>query len=242
MKVYIGISWGALDYGKAIARSLEQHGHVVTSHYLAPEFDPTQDDNELDPRHAARDIVDLECAEVFLHVTGSGDKKAEECRYAAGMLWPNDSKRGISLASTSGGRHVEHGIAFQMGLVMMVLGPIENCFQAHTVAHRFDYITDVVAQLDRLERAKTPREQEAPRLPNIIGIIEREAETLIERHGQFESGYTGSRCIVNATNELVNHSCVEPRKKDHNAMRWAAIKVAAQAARFAVQCCGRVAE
>lgn len=237
MKVYIGISWGALDYGKAIARGLEQHGHVVTSHYLAPEFDPTQDDNDLDPRHAARDIMDLECAEVFLHVTGNKNQLSLECFHVA-----TDSKFNVSLASTTGGRHVEHGIAFQMGLVMMVLGPIENCFQAHTVAHRFDYITDVVAQLDRLERAKTPREQEAPRLPNIIGIIEREAETLIERHGQFESGYTGSRCIVNATNELVNHSCVEPRKKDHNAMRWAAIKVAAQAARFAVQCCGRVVE
>lgn len=243
MKVYIGISWAALPYGKVIARDLERNGHTVTSHYLAPDFDPTaQDGGELDPRHAAKDIADLDAADVFLHVTGTNNPHATENVYAAEMLWPDKPKGAVLLESTSGGRHVEHGVAYQMGCEIIVLGPIENCFQAYTARFRCDYIQDVVRSLKEIETTRRNASEPLKSLDLLMGAVEREADQLIERHGEFESAYTGVRCIVNATNELVDRSCVEPARKSHASMRAAAIKLAAQAVRFAVQCCGGVKE
>lgn len=39
---------------------------------------------------------------------------------------------------TSGGRHVEFGIAYTMGLSLVIVGPRENVFHCHGVAAKFD--------------------------------------------------------------------------------------------------------
>lgn len=126
MKVYIAVGWKGLHVASNLAKQIEAAGHEVTNHFLAPGFEPGEDD--LDPKHGLADMADINAADALVCITGNG-----------------------ILASTTGGRHFELGYAMAKGKPVAILGSVENCFQAiHTVA-KLDRYADVVAWLDALQ-------------------------------------------------------------------------------------------
>lgn len=129
MKLYLMISWAALEEGKRAARMLEQAGHMVTNHFLRPDYvAPLTPDDELPEeetyRRALADLSDLAEADVAVSMNVSGP-------------------------STSGGRHIEFGAALAMNKRIAIIGKPENIFQRMrgvrgflNVGHLIDGLSD----------------------------------------------------------------------------------------------------
>lgn len=153
MKIYIAITWKALEYGQKLARQLEEAGHTVTSRFLAEDYvAPTE--GEMDAVHARLDLLDIDEAEAMLQVTGNSRT------YADGAY------RGLD--STTGGRHVEFGYALAKKKPIFVLGQYESCFHTHGAICAVEDIQQFIKLLDAVTKLRAfPEASAAPaRMPS----------------------------------------------------------------------------
>lgn len=228
MKLYIAITWKALNYGKHLARLFEAAGHTVTSHYLAPDFNPRVQIDDLAREHAERDIAEIEQADALLLVTGG----AQDCRKGAPQ----------GLDSTTGGRHVEFGYAAALKKLLIVLGPPENCFQTFGAVTFTEEPQEVIALLDQLDKLRAGNASRP--WPAIIqstipvrGFLEAvEAETVRASglHLPFRNAHEGYAVILEEVDELWQEVKKRQGTRNHAAMLTECLQIAAMATRFAV--------
>lgn len=150
MKLYLAAPYAARDTIRDKATQLEKIGFSITSTWL-------KEQHEITPGtiNAATDLTD---EQTNLHV--HTDIK-DVSRSNLLVLFTNDT---AGAASTSGGRHVETGIAMAQGVPVIVVGEPENIF------HRSRYCTvvpnweaaliELAARLVLHER-HSPRDREA---------------------------------------------------------------------------------
>jgi len=118
MKIYLSSRFERREEMRVYRERLIELGHVVTSRWLAMSADS-------DPTHAAIvDLADVNAADAIICFT-----EPTKCGY------------------TTGGRHVELGIAISIGLPVILIGPRENVFYHYPSVTQADSFEDAVKML-----------------------------------------------------------------------------------------------
>lgn len=135
LKVYFASRFRRRFELQEYARQLGFLGIGVTSHWLY--------EDEADKEVAAA-LADLSNAEPFAR------RDLEDIRNAHAVVC--FSKPTNTMHDNNGGYHVEFGYALALGLVPVVVGPLENLFHSLKGVTRFDeWSDDVMAFLHELE-------------------------------------------------------------------------------------------
>lgn len=104
MKIYLAARYSRREELKGYRELLQSRGHVVTSSWIDTDLEGRAADEERE-KVAIVDLNDLRSSEACISFTEPPDAKAGR-----------------------GGRHVEFGLAYALGLVCVVVGHRENVF------------------------------------------------------------------------------------------------------------------
>jgi nucleoside 2-deoxyribosyltransferase len=129
---YIAARFSRRPEANALARSLIERGHSVTSRWVLPDTDQVlatglsaQAENSERTRFALEDVADVHACDCMVSL----------------MEEPRSNGRG--------GRHVEFGIAIGLGKHHVIIGPRETVFHHLPGVAHFDSNADFFAALDR---------------------------------------------------------------------------------------------
>lgn len=116
MKIYLAARFGRILELREYAKHLEFQGHEITSRWLQEGAEASYE--ELTPARA-RQCAEYDIADIYKSHCVISFTESRNSGY------------------TSGGRHVEFGIALALGKTCYIVGPLENVFHHLTVPKWF---------------------------------------------------------------------------------------------------------
>lgn len=105
MNIYLASRYSRRAEMLAHAAELRKHGHEITARWISGQHEASDGDKSRWPDFAADDLEDIQRADAVISFTES-------------ELWAR------------GGRHVEFGYGLAFNKKMIVIGPVENIFNA----------------------------------------------------------------------------------------------------------------